>query len=79
MTTETRILPVSEIVAWCPECEIWDGGSAAGDSCPMEGHDTRSGSRKLVRRRGWVCREEDCFQVLFSKAAFCAHSCGDAY
>ncbi len=59
-----------QLVAWCPECKIWCPADEIGRTCPMDGHDTYSGFRKLIKRRGYVCPGD---MVLLTKGAYLEH------
>ena len=77
--TPTRVLPASEIIVWCSECDWWVADAQPGDDCPGE-HETRSGIRKLIKRRGYVCHEQPNYEeVFFTPQSFYAHTCGDSY
>lgn len=47
--------PTSTIVAWCPECETYCPAIEIGLLCPGD-HETWTGERKLIKRRGYICR-----------------------
>jgi hypothetical protein len=61
-------------VAWCPDCLYWlpkedIGARCVGSDCP----------RKLVKRRKWVCLEQDCHCSYKLKADAMNHQCGECY
>ena len=66
------------LVVWCNECEVYCSEEEIGYYCPMNGHETWRGYRKLVKRRGYVCPGD---RVFFSVSDYQEHiqkECGGA-